>query len=476
MPKTKDEIIDEENISSDNSEFSHQKKYKNIPLIAIVGRPNVGKSTLFNRFLRKRRSITDPTPGVTRDPVEAQAIINGLPVMLVDTGGFKLTRSGDKAENTIDELVMEKTISTLKKADRILLLLDAGLATAEDEEFIQFLRPYFNKLVVAVNKTEGGRLMAEACNYYSYGFKSLTCISAEHGDNISELAQELTAGLDFSKVEELEEDDTIRITIVGKPNTGKSTLANYLTNSSASIISNVAGTTRDIVEGEFSYKNKKFLIQDTAGIRRKAKVNEDIEYYSVVRAIKSMDNADIVFHLIDVQEGLTEQDKKIIVQATNRGLGVIFVLNKWDLMEQTKKTFKDEEERIKVMFGKMDYAPVLAISANEGTGIKELLNTAVKMFEQLNKKIETSALNIALKDWLQAAPPPQGRQTAFTFKYIVQTGSRPPEFLLFSNRPDYVTESYMRYIQNKIRSDLGFEMIPILLKVKGSRKRWEERL
>jgi len=469
MPKTKDEIIDEENISSDGSEFSHQKKYKNIPLIAIVGRPNVGKSTLFNRFLRKRRSITDPTPGVTRDPVEAQAIINGLPVMLVDTGGFKLTRSGDKFEDTIDELVMEKTISTLKKADRILLLLDAGLATAEDEEFIQFLRPYFNKLVVAVNKTEGGRLMAEACNYYSYGFKSLTCISAEHGDNISELAEELTAGLDFSKVEELEEDDTIRITIVGKPNTGKSTLANYLTGSSASIISNVAGTTRDIVEGEFSYKNKKFLIQDTAGIRRKAKVNEDIEYYSVVRAIKSMDNADIVFHLIDVQEGLTEQDKKIIVQ-------VIFVLNKWDLMEQTKKAFKDEEERIKVMFGKMDYAPVLAISANEGTGIKELLNTAVKMFEQLNKKIETSALNIALKDWLQAAPPPQGRQTAFTFKYIVQTGSRPPEFLLFSNRPDYVTESYMRYIQNKIRSDLGFEMIPILLKVKGSRKRWEERL
>ena len=318
--------------------------------------------------------------------------------------------------------------------------------------------------------------MAEACNYYSYGFKSLTCISAEHGDNISELAEELTAGLDFSKVEELEEDDTIRITIVGKPNTGKSTLANYLTGSSASIISNVAGTTRDIVEVEFSYKNKKFLIQDTAGIRRKAKVNEDIEYYSVVRAIKSMDNADIVFHLIDVQEGLTEQDKKIIVQATNRGLGVIFVLNKWDLMEQTKRAFKDEEERIKVMFGKMDYAPVLAISANAGTGIKELLNTTVEMFEQLNKKIETSALNIALKDWLQAAPPPQGRQTAFTFKYIVQTGSRPPEFLLFSNRPDYVTESYMRYIQNKIRSDLGFEMIPILLKVKGSRKRWEERL
>lgn len=457
-------------------EFSEKKQYDNIPLIAIVGRPNVGKSTLFNRFLHKRRSITDPTPGVTRDPVEAQALVDGKPVRLIDTGGFKLTRSGDKEEDIIDELVKEKTIEALKKADRILLLLDAGLTTPEDEEFIQFLRPYFGKLITAINKTEGGRLTAEASNYYKYGFKSLTFISAEHGDNISELAALLVANLDFSKVKETAKDDSIRITLVGKPNTGKSTLSNYLTDSSQSIISNVPGTTRDIVEGEFVYKNKRFVIQDTAGIRRKAKIKEDIEYYSVVRSIKSMDNADIVFHLIDAQEGLTEQDKKIIEQAANRGLGVIFVLNKWDLMEQTKKAFNMEEENIKVMFGKMEYAPVVAISANTGSGVKELLQTAIKMFNQLNKKIETSALNLALKDWLQAAPPPQGRRNSFTFKYMLQTNIRPVEFLLFANRPDAVTASYLRYIQNRIRKDLGFEMIPILLTVKGSRKRWEERL
>lgn len=457
-------------------EFDYGKKYKNLPRIVIAGRPNVGKSTLFNRFLKKRRAITDPTPGVTRDPIEEQAFINGKPVLLTDTGGFKLTRSGDAFEDAIDDLVKEKTAEALKKADRILLLLDAGLVTPEDEEFIQFLRPYFDKLVAAVNKTEGGRFTAEACTYYEYGFKTLTFISAEHGDNVAELSGILTEGLNFGAVAESSEDDTIRITIVGKPNTGKSTLANYLSSSSASIISRMPGTTRDVIEGAFTYKNKHFVIQDTAGIRRKAKINEDIEYYSVVRSIKSMDKADIVFHIIDAQEGLSEQDKKIIAQATNRGLGVIFVLNKWDLMEQTKHAFKTEEENIKVMFGKMEYAPVIAISANTGSGVKNLLNTAVKMFEQLTKTVETSALNLALRDWLEASPPPQGKRNSFTFKYMVQTKTRPVEFLLFANRPDCVTGAYLRYLQNRIRRDLDFSMIPILLKVKGSRKRWEERL
>ncbi len=474
IKKISEESSEEETIEAEKS--LGRKKYKNLPRIAIVGRPNVGKSTLFNRLLKKRYAITDPTPGVTRDPIEVQAIIAEKPVLLIDTGGFKLTKNENKIEDTMDELVREKTIGVLKEADKILLLLDAGLTTSEDEEFIQFLRPYFDKLIVAVNKTEGGRLMAEACSYYAFGFKEILFISAEHGDNIEALCEELVKGLDFSKVKEYENDDEIRITLVGKPNTGKSTLANFLTDSTNSIISNVPGTTRDIVEGEFIYKNKKFAIQDTAGIRRKAKVIEDIEYYSVVRAIKSMDKSDIVFHLIDAREGLTEQDKKIIVQATNRGLGIIFVLNKWDLMEQTKQTFKDAESNLKIMFGKMQYAPVVAISAQDGTGIKQLLNTAITVFKQLNQKIETSALNLALRDWLQAAPPPQGRKNSFTFKYMLQTRTRPVEFLLFANRPNAVSESYLRYIQNRIRKDLGFSMIPILLKVKGSRKRWEERL
>ncbi len=474
--REQNEEVTKDEIEEALEESAYKKKYKNLPSIAIVGRPNVGKSTLFNRLLHRRHAITDPTPGVTRDPIEVQAFIADKPVMLVDTGGFKLTKNENEIEDTMDELVREKTIEVLKKADKILLLLDAGLTTPEDEEFIQFLRPYFDKLIVAVNKTEGGRLMAEACSYYSFGFKEILFISAEHGDNIQELSEEMVKGLDFSRVKERCIDDEIRITLVGKPNTGKSTLANFLTDSTNSIISNVPGTTRDIVEGEFIFKNKKFAIQDTAGIRRKAKVHEDIEYYSVVRAIKSMSKSDIVFHMIDAEEGLTEQDKKIIVQATNRGLGIIFVLNKWDLMEQTKKAFRDAESNLKIMFGKMQYAPVVAISAKEGEGIKQLLNTAIIVFNQMNRKIETSALNMALHDWLEAAPPPQARRDSFTFKYMLQTRTRPVEFLLFSNRPDAVTETYLRYIQNRIRKDLGFSMIPILLRVKGSRKRWEDRL
>lgn len=459
---------------SESIVFDYRKTYNHTPLVVIAGRPNVGKSTLFNRFLRKRKSITDPTPGVTRDLVEAQALINGKPVRLMDTGGFKLTRSGNTQDDIMDELVVEKTKEALHRADKIILLLEAAPPTAEDEEFISFLRPYWHKLITAVNKTEGGRSEAEAYNYLQFGFPSVLCISAEHGDNISALAEKITEDLDFSHVCEAPADTAIRIALIGKPNTGKSTLSNYLTKSSASIVSDIAGTTRDVIEGSFCYKGQAFIIQDTAGIRRKAKVTEDIEYYSVVRAMKSLEHADIVFHLIDAEEGLTEQDKKIIVQATKRGVGVIFVLNKWDIVKGEKK-FRDVEQYIKIMFGKMEYAPIIPISAKTGSGVPELLTMAQTLFAQLTTKIETSALNLALKDWLFAAPPPHGQRTSFTLKYMLQTSVRPVEFLIFANKPERVSETYLRYLTNRIRKDLGFTAIPFLVRVKGSRVKWEER-
>lgn len=276
-----------------------KKKYINAPMIVIAGCPNVGKSTLFNRLVGKRRSITDETAGVTRDLVEETVLLKDKPVRLVDLGGFKLSRSKNEAEEILTKLTIEKTLEALERADRILLLLDATSRTAEDDEFVQYLRRYWNKIVVAVNKTEGGRGQSEGYNYLRLGISNINFISAEHGDNIDALIDVLIDGLDFSKVIEAETDEIIRVTIVGKPNTGKSTLSNFLTKSSASIVSNIAGTTRDIVQGEFVYKGKKFVLQDTAGIRKKNKVSEDIEYYSVVRTIKSLDDADIVLHLID---------------------------------------------------------------------------------------------------------------------------------------------------------------------------------
>ena len=234
--------------------FDTSKYYVNLPLVVIAGRPNVGKSTLFNRFMHRRLAIVDPTPGVTRDPVEATAFIMGKPVRLVDTGGYKLDRDPTSRESEMDELVVQKTLETIKKADKILLLLEAGVITGEDEEFIHLLRPMWDKLVVAVNKCEGGKGEDVSWNYLQYGFKELLFISADHGDHITDLAKKLTDGLDFSKVEEGEEPkEPIKIAILGKPNTGKSTLSNRLTHSEKSIVSDYAGTPRDVVEGKFQW-------------------------------------------------------------------------------------------------------------------------------------------------------------------------------------------------------------------------------
>jgi len=467
--------VENQDIEQSETGFSRNLKYHNLPLVVIAGRPNVGKSTLFNRLLHSRRAITDPTPGVTRDPIEETAFICGYPVRLMDTGGFKLDRDIGSMEAVMDELVVEQSLRAIKNADLVLLLLDAGQITGEDEEFIKLLRPYWKKVVAAVNKTEGGRLEEEAWNYMRFGFEELLFISAEHGDRIPELSQLLVSRLDFSSVEEGESEEPIRVAIMGKPNTGKSTLANRLTHTEASIVCDYAGTTRDVVEGSFRYNERLFQVLDTAGIRRKARVKENVEYYSVNRAIKTLDKADIVFLMIDAQEGLAEQDKKIAALAHDRGRGVIFVLNKWDTQEQGRKSLKKAEENIRIMFGHMGYAPVVAISALEGKGMKELLNIALEMHEQLTRKIDTGVLNTALKDWVTAYPPPASRSSQFKVRYMVQTSTNPVSFLLFASRPEVVSESYIAYLKNKIRNDLGFDKIPIMLELKASRKKWEDR-
>ncbi|MDR0321936.1 MAG: ribosome biogenesis GTPase Der [Treponema sp.] len=438
-------------------------KYNNLPTVALAGRPNVGKSTLFNRLLRKRRAITDPTPGVTRDPVEADCLLDGKPLHLIDTGGFKLADC-----EGLDKLVVERTLDVIKKADLIVLLLEAGEITSEDEELIDVLRPYRKRLVVAVNKTEGGRREADAWNVLTFGFDKVLMISAEHGDNIGELEQEIIKRLDFSKVEEAQEEQVIRIALLGKPNTGKSTLSNRLTSTNASIVSKIPGTTRDTVEGRFRWKSQEFVILDTAGIRRKTKVTENIEYYSVNRAIKTINDADIVVLMIDAEEGLSDQDKKIAALAHDKGRGIIMALNKWDIMPQLKNTFKDAENKIHFQFGQMEYAPIIPVSAKDGSGVDKILNTAIKMHTQLNTKIGTSHLNQALEKWLQEYPPPTGPQTRFKIKYAVQKSSNPVHFILFASRTKAVSDPYISYLRNKIRKDLGFSLIPVLVEVKSS--------
>jgi len=438
-------------------------KYTNLPVVVLAGRPNVGKSTLFNRLLRKRRAITDPTPGVTRDPVEADCLINEKPLRLIDTGGFKLADV-----EGIDKLVVERTIDTIKKADIVVLLLEAGETTSEDEELIELLRPHRKKLIVCVNKTEGGRLEADSWNVMSFGFEKVLMISAEHGDNIGELQQEIVRRLDFSKVEESQEEQVIRVALLGKPNTGKSTLSNRLTGVNASIVSDIPGTTRDTVEGRFKWKSQDFIILDTAGIRRKAKVSENIEYYSVNRAIKTIGDADIIVLMIDAAEGLSEQDKKIAALAHDKGRGIIFALNKWDTMPQLKNTFKTAEDKIHFQFGQMEYAPIIPVSAKDGSGVDKILTTAVKMYKQLNTSISTSQLNQALQQWLTEHPPPSGPRTRFKVKYAVQKSANPVHFIFFTSRTQAVSDSYVSYLKNRIRKDIGFSMVPVLLEIKSS--------
>ena len=453
-----------------------EAEYEGLPMVVIAGRPNVGKSTLFNRFLHKRIAITNDQPGVTRDPVEATAIIGGKPVHLVDTGGYKLTRDIGTKEAELDDYVVERSLDMIEKADVVILLLDATEITGEDEEFILKMRPYWNKMIAAVNKTEGGKNEAEAWNYAKYGFSELLFISAEHGDRISDLADLITARCDFSRVRVLSSERPIKIAILGKPNTGKSTLSNRLTHTENSIVCDYAGTTRDVVEGEFEYGGKHFKVLDTAGIRRKAKVHDDVEYYSVNRAIKTLDECDVVFLLIDAVEGLAEQDKKICSLAFEKGRGIIFVLNKWDLKEdQGNKAIKDVREWMNIMFAHMDFAPILPLSALEGKGIKDLLNTAIGMYEQLTRKIGTSSLNNALQDWLDRYPPPASKTSHFKIRYMTQASTNPVSFVIFATRPEVVPESYITYLKNRIREDLGYDQIPVLLEFKGSRQKWEDR-
>jgi GTP-binding protein len=455
---------------------------KYIPTVVLAGRPNVGKSTLFNRMTKGRRSITDPTPGVTRDCVEHEMMLGARQVRLVDTGGFKLARDGE-----IEEAVFRKTLQAVESAAVIVLMLEAGEITGEDEEFITRLRKFAPKTIVAVNKTEGGRREGEAWNYLSFGFEKILFVSAEHGDNVGELCAEIERRLpvanshsDFASGVSLTQNsmldpssglEAVKIAIIGKPNTGKSTLSNRLLGADASIVSEVAGTTRDVVRGEFTYKGQKFLSLDTAGIRRRARVDVNIEYYSVNRAIKAIGEADLVILLLDATEGLSDQDKKIAALACEQGRGVIIALNKWDLMPDTKNTLNAVIDRIRFLFGQMNYAPILPLSAKDGEGVDAILKTAVKMYRQLTRKIETATLNEALARWQGEHPPPSGPKTRFSIKYGVQTQSNPVAFAFFVTRPHAVRGNYASYIENKIRETLGFSLIPITIEWRGTRKK-----
>ncbi len=436
-----------------------------LPKVVVVGRPNVGKSTLFNRFLRERKAITDPTPGVTRDPIEAQCIIGNKELILVDTGGFKLER-----DDEFDELVSQKAIEMIEEADLILFVLDVMDVTPEDEAFIELLRPHEEKVVVVANKVDTVEKENEVWNLYSYGFTNVLGVSAEHNRNIYDLEDIIVSRLEFVDIEgkELPNQPDIKITILGKPNAGKSTLANALTKSGNSMVSEIAGTTRDVISGHFEYEDYDFQILDTAGIRRKSRVAEDVEYYSVNRAIKSIADSDVVYLLIDVEEGLTDQDKKIATQIIKHGKGVILVLNKWDVMKELGNDFNAVEDRVRFLFPVLSFAPVLNISALKKRGFRQLLKTTVDIYKELEKRVDTNQLNEGLAEWQDFNPTPIVKGKSVKCRYLTQVSVAPLKFVLFVNREKSFPDFYKRYVLNQIRKEFGYKNVPITLDVKES--------
>ncbi|MCX7023996.1 MAG: ribosome biogenesis GTPase Der [Spirochaetes bacterium] len=446
-------------------------RYRNLPVVAVVGRPNVGKSTLFNRILRHRKAITDPTPGVTRDPIETVCFLpdSGKRILLVDTGGYKVDRE------EIDELVAERSLRTVDKADLVLFIVDVTVITPEDEEFAARLRKVADRVLLVVNKADSPERDPRGWDFARFGFSDIIFTSAAHGRNLAELEEKIVERLDFSRVEEYEDlHEDVRIAFLGKPNTGKSTLLNRLLGEEKSIVSPIPGTTRDVVEGSFAWKERRFTALDTAGIRRKKKVHDDVEYYSVNRAIRTIDECDVVVLMIDAVEGLTDQDKKIAALAVEKGRGVIFALNKWDTMPDIKNGFEAASDRLRYFFGQMAYAPILPLSARRGTGLGKLLDTAARLFDQLNRKIDTGKLNRALESWLESYPTPIGGRTRFKIRYMTQSGLNPVKFVLFATRPEVVPDSYKSYLKNKIRSDLGFDLVPVELDFRASRRDYRD--
>lgn len=425
-------------------------------IVAIVGRPNVGKSTLFNKLIGDRLSIVKNEEGVTRDRLYRETEWSGKKFLLVDTGGLE-PRSNDY----IMQKVKDQAKVAIDEADSIIFLVDgkAGI-TAFDEDIASILRKQNKKVVVAVNKIDN--YMKEKDNmfeFYSLGFEDVIAISAEHKVNLGDL---LDAAVDKFPVNyEKQEEEGLAIAVLGRPNAGKSSFVNKILNKERNIVSDIAGTTRDSIDSSFRYNGDVYTIIDTAGIRKKSKVEDDIEYYSVLRAIKAIQRANVCVLMLDATELLTEQDKRIAGLIYEERKPIIIAINKWDLIEKDNKTVKEFTDLVKADLPFLDYAPIVTISALTGKRTINIIDQVKYIDEEYNKKISTGLLNQVLEELMAKNPVPTRKGRAVKINYGTQIGQAPPRFVFFANNPDLVHFSYKRYIENNLREYFGFEGCPI---------------
>ena len=426
------------------------------PVVAIVGRPNVGKSTLFNKLIGQRLSIVKDEPGVTRDRLYRQTEWSGKEFILIDTGGlepktndFMLSQIKQQAQVAIDE------------ADVILFLVDgrAGI-TALDEDVATILRKRDKKVVVAVNKIDNYiKDQDKILEFYSLGFEDVIGMSAEHKTNLGDLLDAIVDKFPNKKNKEVAEG--LSIAVLGRPNAGKSSLVNKLLNEERTIVSEIAGTTRDAIDSDLNYKGERYTLIDTAGIRRKAKVDDDVEYYSILRAIKSIQRANVCILMLDATELLTDQDKRVAGLIFDEKKPIIIAINKWDLIEKDNKSVKSFTDIVKADLACLDYAPIITMSALTGKRTINVLDVAKEINGEYHKKISTGLLNQVLAEMISQNPVPTRKGRAVKINYATQIGVAPPRFVFFSNNPELVHFSYKRYMENKLREYFGYEGCPI---------------
>jgi len=423
--------------------------------VAITGRPNVGKSTFFNRMLEQRKSIVDDVSGVTRDRQYGLADWNGKSFNLIDTGGF-VADSNDIFEREIRKQVH----IAIAEANAIIFMVDVTTGiTNLDQDMAEMLRRSPKPVYLVVNKVDNNTRQLEAAEFYSLGFEKIFFLSSVSGAGTGEVLDEITSRIPDEKIED--HGDLPKFAIIGQPNVGKSSLLNALTGQERTIVSTIAGTTRDAIHTTYNLFNKEFVLIDTAGIRRKKKVSEDLEFYSVIRAISAVDEADVCIILLDAEKGVTAQDLNIFSLAENKGKGIVVLVNKWDLIKKETNTARDYEKLLKQKLAPFNDVPIIFISATEKQRIFQAMEAALKVYENRLQKIPTSKLNEVMQKALESYHAPVVRGHAVKIKFVTQLPTAVPSFAFFCNFPDDIKKPYRNYLENQMRENFPLTGVPI---------------
>lgn len=426
-------------------------------IVAIVGRPNVGKSTLFNRLTEKRDAIVDPTSGVTRDRHYGKAEWTGVDFSVIDTGGFTIN-----SEDVFEGAIRKQVELAIEEATSIVFLVDVTTGITDlEQEISKMLRKTDKPVLVVANKVDTNDRIVQASEFYSLGLGEVYCISSANGGGTGEMLDALIET--FPSREAEEETDIPRIAVVGKPNVGKSSLINALLNQERNIVTDIAGTTRDSLHTRYNVFGFDFYLVDTAGIRRRSKVHEDIEFYSVLRSVRSIEESDVCLLLIDATEGVQKQDLSIFYTVEKNNKGIVILVNKWDLVEKETATMAAFEEEIRSRIAPFTDVPIIFISALTKQRIHKAVEVAMQVYESRSRKISTSKFNEVMQEVIQRNPPPAYKGKFVKIKYMMQLPTHIPAFAFYCNLPQYIKEPYKRFLENQMRKHFDFSGVPIRL-------------